>query len=736
MSSGKSEQQRIIGRWTIGATLGKGGYSWVKRGQDIKTGKIVALKFMEKADQTWVAEQAKQVETEIEALKNIRHQNVMKLYAYNLNAQYPKAKGSGAEDDTHGQGTTNQNNDYIPTILLVLEYAPGGELFDILYYTSALKEPVARTYFKQIISGLEACHNANVVHRDLKPQNLLLDAKYNIKITDFGLSKIIQSDNDHIMKTTYVGTRGYQAPELLLNRAYDLKCDIFSVGVILFILLAGYPPFEQASKNDKWFKPLMKGNIEKFWKAHQKSPIAKIPEAKDLLTRMLCFEPKNRIDMNGIKSHPWFKGATLKQKELISEIRQRHRAAEKKRRLDVRKQTDLAHSINVNKAIPDIEKVVLRDWPSGWDETNGGIWTYMAKPDKDNETAKKWYNLFEALQEAVDDHKVVEGSCTFDYDKPMLTITMAANTTAQQEWTKKQKEKKAQDSNYDFQPQDGPGRVVIQFEIFRSTYWANKKQQWKDGDLEDLVSAAQDLWTPPKLSKQDIEAGSSKVSNAAKKKLLELVEKYKMQNDEKLGEYKTYTQFFQAARQKAQGQEEQLQKDVTELTQQVIASKQKDKAAKQNKDEQKEASVTDELKAKLLAAEIALQSNTENIEDCGIMSAYNPIGVIDYEEDDDNKDGDKYEQVLVCKFTKVEGPDVRSLWKSIMEPLTLKCANIVKGLPKWARNIDDCYAVIQEFGGTKEKAIIAEDIKEDAEEDYDNIIQQDKSLFTGIAVQN
>lgn len=179
-----------------------------------------------------------QVETEIEALKNIRHQNVMKLYAYNLNAQYPKAKGNAA-DDTHGQKETNSNNDYIPTILLVLEYAPGGELFDILYYTSALKEAVARTYFKQIISGLEACHNANVVHRDLKPQNLLLDAKYNIKITDFGLSKIIQSDNDHIMKTTYVGTRGYQAPELLLNRAYDLKCDIFSVGVILFILLAG-----------------------------------------------------------------------------------------------------------------------------------------------------------------------------------------------------------------------------------------------------------------------------------------------------------------------------------------------------------------------------------------------------------------------------------------------------------------------------------------------------------------
>ncbi len=182
------------------------------------------------------------METEIEALKNIRHQNVMKLYAYNLNAQYPTATGDAAKDDTHGKAkgsSSSSEQKYIDTILLVLEYAPGGELFDILYYTSALKEVVARTYFKQIINGLEACHNANVVHRDLKPQNLLLDSKFNLKITDFGLSKIIQSDADAIMKTTYVGTRGYQAPELLLNQKYDLKCDVFSVGVILFILMAG-----------------------------------------------------------------------------------------------------------------------------------------------------------------------------------------------------------------------------------------------------------------------------------------------------------------------------------------------------------------------------------------------------------------------------------------------------------------------------------------------------------------
>ena len=90
---------------------------------------------------------------------------------------------------------------------------------------------MARTYFKQIINGLEACHNAGVAHRDIKPQNLLLDSRFNIKLTDFGLSKVFESDADAIMKTTYVGTRGYQAPELLLDQPYDLACDVFSMGL-------------------------------------------------------------------------------------------------------------------------------------------------------------------------------------------------------------------------------------------------------------------------------------------------------------------------------------------------------------------------------------------------------------------------------------------------------------------------------------------------------------------------
>jgi serine/threonine protein kinase len=335
-SPSKQKKMRTIGRWYIGETLGKGGYSWVKKGFDKKTGKCVALKFMAKADESWAKEQSKQVVTEIESLKQIRHPNVMKLYAYNLNARYPTKK-----------------NEKIDTVLLVLEFAPGGEIFDILYYTSALEPILARTYFRQSIFGLEACHNAGVAHRDIKPQNLLLDSRFNIKLTDFGLSKVFESDADAIMKTTYVGTRGYQAPELLLDKPYDLACDIFSMGVVLFILITGYPPFEQAHYSDRWFRPLAKGDCAKFWKYHAGCSISNDEKCKDLLEKMLCYDPKKRITIAEIKKHPWFNGKYLEGKELIRALRHRHREMEAKRRRDARKVKDLQVSITPNRSVTD-----------------------------------------------------------------------------------------------------------------------------------------------------------------------------------------------------------------------------------------------------------------------------------------------------------------------------------------------------------------------------------------------
>ena len=180
----------------------------------------------------------------------------------------------------------------------------GGELFDILYYTNALSEVLARTYFHQLMAGVEALHNACINHRDLKPQNLLLDKRYTLKITDFGLSKIIESDEDAVMHTYKVGTRGYQAPEILLKKAYTSSCDIFACGVILFLLLTGYPPFQTATIEDKWYGNIAKGKAKKFWKQHRGCGLG--PYAIDLVTKMLAFDPNHRISLANIKKHPWY----------------------------------------------------------------------------------------------------------------------------------------------------------------------------------------------------------------------------------------------------------------------------------------------------------------------------------------------------------------------------------------------------------------------------------------------
>ena len=231
-----ASKRRKVGRWFLGDTLGKGGYSWVKKGYDRKNGRVVALKFISKPKDGWTASQSKQIQNHIEAMRQINHKHVLKVLAYNLNAKYPQKDGS-----------------IIPSVLLVSEYLSGGELFDLLYYTSALSEKIARTYFKQLMEGMDACHKAGICHRDIKSQNLLLDANLQLKIADYGLVNVFEKDEDALMTTFYVGTRGYQSPEILKKKEYTTACDVFSCGVVLFILLGGYPPFEAATPKCRWY---------------------------------------------------------------------------------------------------------------------------------------------------------------------------------------------------------------------------------------------------------------------------------------------------------------------------------------------------------------------------------------------------------------------------------------------------------------------------------------------------
>jgi len=145
------------------------------------------------------------------------------------------------------------------------------------------------------------------------------------------------------MRTFYVGTRGYQSPEILKKKEYTTACDVFSCGVVLFILLAGYPPFEAATPKCRWYAPLANGAAREFWKQHRGCGIP--GPAKDLITRMLWYDSTKRISIARIRKHKWFNMEALNAKELAAELRKLHRLMEIKRRGDAEKQKQLQDSI-------------------------------------------------------------------------------------------------------------------------------------------------------------------------------------------------------------------------------------------------------------------------------------------------------------------------------------------------------------------------------------------------------
>ncbi|CAL4914138.1 unnamed protein product [Urochloa decumbens] len=184
-------------------------------------------------------------------------------------------------------------------IFIVLEYVTGGELFEIIATNGRLKEDEARKYFQQLINAVDYCHSRGVYHRDLKLENLLLDAAGNLKVSDFGLSALTeQVKADGLLHTT-CGTPNYVAPEVIEDGGYDgATADIWSCGVILFVLLAGYLPFE-----DENIIALYK----KISEAQFTCPSWFSAGAKSLITRILDPNPTTRITIAQILEDPWFK---------------------------------------------------------------------------------------------------------------------------------------------------------------------------------------------------------------------------------------------------------------------------------------------------------------------------------------------------------------------------------------------------------------------------------------------
>jgi 5'-AMP-activated protein kinase catalytic alpha subunit len=180
-------------------------------------------------------------------------------------------------------------------LYLIMEFASGGELFDYIVKYQRVEEPEACRFFQQIISGVEYISTLRIVHRDLKPENLLIDFDKGIKLVDFGLSNTYKEGE--LLKTA-CGSPCYAAPEMIAGKRYQgSMVDIWSCGVILFALLAGYLPFEDPNTSCLY---------KKILSADYQVPSFLSAEATDLIKRILTTDPEKRITIEQIKQHPWF----------------------------------------------------------------------------------------------------------------------------------------------------------------------------------------------------------------------------------------------------------------------------------------------------------------------------------------------------------------------------------------------------------------------------------------------
>ncbi|XP_078525292.1 serine/threonine-protein kinase MARK2-like [Lissotriton helveticus] len=263
-------QGKIAGLYDLEGTLGKGHFAVVKLARHVFTGEKVAVKVIDKSKLDQAA--AGHLLQEVLCMKLVQHPNVVRLYEV---------------IDTQTK------------LYLILELGDGGDMFDhIMKYDGGLSEPQAKRYFAQIVHAISYCHKLHVVHRDLKPENVVFFKEQGVvKLTDFGFSNRFQPGT---MLTTSCGSLAYSAPEILLGDEYDAPAvDIWSLGVILYMLVCGHPPFQEVNDSE---------TLTMIMDCRYTIPHHMSQQCADLISRMLRRTPKERASLEEIEAHPWLQG--------------------------------------------------------------------------------------------------------------------------------------------------------------------------------------------------------------------------------------------------------------------------------------------------------------------------------------------------------------------------------------------------------------------------------------------
>ncbi|XP_057703865.1 serine/threonine-protein kinase MARK1 isoform X3 [Corythoichthys intestinalis] len=260
-----TEEHPHIGNYRLLKTIGKGNFAKVKLARHVLTGREVAVKIIDKTQLNPTSLQ--KLFREVRIMKLLNHPNIVKLFEV-------------IETEK--------------TLYLVMEYASGGEVFDYLVAHGRMKEKEARAKFRQIVSAVQYCHQRRIVHRDLKAENLLLDADMNIKIADFGFSNefTVGSKLD-----TFCGSPPYAAPELFQGKKYDgPEVDVWSLGVILYTLVSGSLPFDGQN---------LKELRERVLRGKYRIPFYMSTDCENLLKKLLVLNPVKRGSLEQIMKDHW-----------------------------------------------------------------------------------------------------------------------------------------------------------------------------------------------------------------------------------------------------------------------------------------------------------------------------------------------------------------------------------------------------------------------------------------------
>ena len=302
-------------KYILLSKIGDGLTSEVYITKNIQNNQISATKIMKLDEEsTKTSKKNNPFETEAEILKKIKNENIINIIE----------SGEGIIEEKDGK--KGEKYPY-----LTLEYAEKGDLFNYIYYPKkGLGENLGKIIFKEILNGVKVCHDNKIVHRDLKLENILLDNNYKVKIADFGFAVIIK-ENEKL--NSIIGTQTYQAPEIYLKKPYDgIKIDIFSLGVILFILVIGIKPFELPFGKDKFYRNILKKQYANYWNSI-KNNITNFDELsnefKQLFIKMIQFNPNDRIDLNDVINSDFMKGNLDDNKSVIEEFSQRENIVKK-----------------------------------------------------------------------------------------------------------------------------------------------------------------------------------------------------------------------------------------------------------------------------------------------------------------------------------------------------------------------------------------------------------------------